>query len=297
MLSSLKCPGLWRRWRWRRACSCMGHGSTSASNCMRHTLCAMASCLWDLQVNTGWQYNTAVVCIDSQVCCVLLHVAITAWGFSCIHFHSNLSAAKNHVCAGGGKTAILECLAGALTELGTKHVIWRMNPKAITAPQMFGRMDATTGDWTDGIFAVLWRRWGTGFQTHTLDSAAVKATDNCMRSWLCRLYVMQARCPTYSCCWLYSWVHCLCAQLCRAAKNKNQNTWIVLDGPVDAIWIENLNTVLDDNKVLTLANGDRILMTPAMKAMFEPENLNNASPATVSRAGACGARQLVNHHA
>jgi energy-coupling factor transporter ATP-binding protein EcfA2 len=44
---------------------------------------------------------------------------------------------------GGGKSAIEECLAGALTELGTKHVIWRMNPKAVTAPQMFGRMVST----------------------------------------------------------------------------------------------------------------------------------------------------------
>lgn len=55
---------------------------------------------------------------------------------------------------------------------------WLFSPQAITAPQMFGRMDASTGDWTDGVFAVLWR---------------------------------------------------------RASKNKNQNTWIFLDGPVDAV--------------------------------------------------------------
>lgn len=64
-----------------------------------------------------------------------------------------------------------------------------------------------------------------------------------------------------------------------------KHQWIVLDGDIDPEWIESMNTVMDDNKVLTLASNERIPLTPTMRLLLEIDNMNQCSPATVTRGG------------
>eukprot|EP00891_Asterochloris_glomerata_P001316 jgi/Astpho2/1316/Aster-06188 len=61
--------------------------------------------------------------------------------------------------------------------------------------------------------------------------------------------------------------------------------WILLDGDLDANWIESMNSVMDDNRLLTLPSNERIRVLPHMKLIFEIRDLKFATPATATRAG------------
>ncbi|KAK9868729.1 hypothetical protein WJX84_008574 [Apatococcus fuscideae] len=68
-------------------------------------------------------------------------------------------------------------------------------------------------------------------------------------------------------------------------SGKDEARYILFDGDVDAVWVESMNSVMDDNKLLTLANGERIRLQPYARLLFEVGDLQYASPATVSRCG------------
>jgi hypothetical protein len=66
--------------------------------------------------------------------------------------------------------------------------------------------------------------------------------------------------------------------------NKLRKCEIIIS-PADSLWIENLNTVLDDNKTLCLSNGQRIKLPQSFQMIFEVLSLENTTIATVSRCG------------
>ncbi|RMZ70649.1 dynein heavy chain [Pyrenophora seminiperda CCB06] len=135
--------------------------------------------------------------------------------------------------SGSGKSAAWRTLISALQAVEGVEGVWHViDPKVMSKEQLYGTLDSTTREWTDGLF------------THTLR----KIVDNL-----------------------------------RGEDSKRH--WIVFDGDVDPEWVENLNSVLDDNKLLTLPNGERLNLPSNVRIMFEVETLKYATLATVSRCG------------
>ncbi|KAL0279459.1 UNVERIFIED_CONTAM: hypothetical protein PYX00_001007 [Menopon gallinae] len=84
--------------------------------------------------------------------------------------------------------------------------------------------------------------------------------------------------------WTDGLLSCIFRDVNKPIENPERR-YILFDGDVDALWIENMNSVMDDNKLLTLANGERIRLQAHCALLFEVGDLSYASPATVSRAG------------
>jgi dynein heavy chain len=62
------------------------------------------------------------------------------------------------------------------------------------------------------------------------------------------------------------------------SKNESRVRKIIMfDGPVDSLWIENLNSVLDDTMTLCLSNGKRIKLNWDIRILFEVQDLSQAS--------------------
>ena len=130
---------------------------------------------------------------------------------------------------GTGKSTSWRTLLKALELLdGVRGEACVLDPKAMSKAELYGKLDSTTMEWTDGIF------------THKLRNI-----------------------------------------LNNPHGNSARRHWIVFDGDVDPEWAENLNSVLDDNKILTLPSGERLNLPESVRILVETESLVHATMATV----------------
>lgn len=81
------------------------------------------------------------------------------------------------------------------------------------------------------------------------------------------------------------WSDGLLSHAIRTACNDTtgRDMIVTFDGPLEPDWVENINSVLDDNKRLNLVTGEVIYLSPQVKVLLETADLKNCSPATVSR--------------
>lgn len=135
--------------------------------------------------------------------------------------------------SGTGKTCIRNAALHALSKIQTKDsTSYVIDSKVLLKDTLFGRLDTTTREWTDGIFTKI-----------------VRQVQENIKGELDKII------------------------------------WVFFDGDIDPEWAETLNSVLDDNKLLTLSSGERLSLPTNLKLVFEIDLLKHATPATVTRCG------------
>ncbi|KAI6240858.1 Dynein heavy chain at 62B [Aphelenchoides fujianensis] len=79
------------------------------------------------------------------------------------------------------------------------------------------------------------------------------------------------------------WVPGLLAQKLAVKLEDNEEGWLILDGVLDSIWVESMNSLFDSNKKLCLSNGETVPLNPNIRIVFECDSLERVAPSTVSR--------------
>eukprot|EP00767_Chilomastix_cuspidata_P001620 gnl/Chilomastix_cuspidata/1746.p1 GENE.gnl/Chilomastix_cuspidata/1746~~gnl/Chilomastix_cuspidata/1746.p1 ORF type:complete len:4985 (-),score=1600.97 gnl/Chilomastix_cuspidata/1746:1376-14452(-) len=153
--------------------------------------------------------------------------------------------------SGAGKTACLQVLLKAL-EAHTGNVIksFVISPKALSKDELYGTLDPMTREWEDGVFTAILRDILASNGTHQERLLQLRSTGG-----------NEAQAP------------------------KETTYYVIFDGSVDPVWVENLNSVLDDNRTLTLPSGERLPLPENVRLIFEVLDLKHATLATVSRCG------------
>lgn len=135
--------------------------------------------------------------------------------------------------SGVGKSSAIDVLLRGLEKMDSiKNEKYIIDPKAMDKNSLYGVLDGTTMEWTDGVFTSVLRKI-----------------------------------------------------LSNQKGESDKRHYIIFDGDVDPEWAENLNSVLDDNKLLTLPSGERLSIPDNLRILLEVDSLAQATPATVSRCG------------
>ncbi|XP_072767052.1 dynein axonemal heavy chain 7 [Anoplolepis gracilipes] len=83
------------------------------------------------------------------------------------------------------------------------------------------------------------------------------------------------------------WKDGLCTSIFRrfTEDTSTDRKWLVFDGTLSGVWLENLNTILDESEMLYLTCGERVAVTESMSIIFETTSMTEISPSLVSRCG------------
>nr|XP_048295519.1 dynein axonemal heavy chain 14 [Myodes glareolus] len=155
-----------------------------------------------------------------------------------------------------------------------------LNPKCITLGELYGQLNINTMEWSDGLLSAAVRNF---VHISTAESSKKDRDLGPMSRITDLSNVFQVGVSMAA----DMDNHVFMKEVEKDVKTSETYNfdwqWIVLDGPVDTLWIENLNTVLDETRTLCLANSERMALNNKIRVIFEVDSLFNSTPSIVTR--------------